>query len=122
MQPDNSPTTGYPGPTDRPETITGPVPIAQVHTGMRVFDAAGAELGTVTAVMMPGTGTPDGLELPPEQAARLVDHGFLRVDAGVLSRDLYVAAEQVADVSEGGKEAAGVVTLNAAREQLTRAG
>jgi hypothetical protein len=39
----------------QPQTPTEPLPIAQVNVGMTVVDATGEEVGTVTAVQMPGT-------------------------------------------------------------------
>ncbi|HEX8626939.1 MAG TPA: hypothetical protein VF755_02060 [Catenuloplanes sp.] len=103
-----------------PHQPTEPVPIAQVNTGMRVIDAAGNDLGTVTEVRMPGTG--DGPDLPADDAARLLRAGYLRVDGGVLARDTFVAAGQVAEVTEGGSDAAGVVSLSVVKDELTRAG
>jgi hypothetical protein len=101
---------------------TEPTPIAQVNTGMRVFDAAGEEIGTVTAVKMPGTAPEAAVDLPSADAGRLTRAGYVQVDTGLLSRDLYVEAGQVANVDEGGDGMDGVVTLSVTREQVTRAG
>ncbi|MEV1003550.1 hypothetical protein [Nonomuraea sp. NPDC050202] len=96
--------------------------ISQVHAGMKVVDRDGKELGTVEFVRMgdPQAATTEGQEsgdrpglvpalaavfhdaepdLPPALAARLVRTGFVKVDAkGLFSRDLYVAADQVAGI------------------------
>lgn len=96
-------------------------PLAQVREGMRVVDAEGAELGTVSRVQMgdpeehahlgePGRNrsplterfaalfTP-GSELTEQAQARLLRDGFVRVDlAGTLSGARYAEGGQVAAV------------------------
>ncbi|MCK2215831.1 hypothetical protein MF672_018820 [Actinomadura sp. ATCC 31491] len=98
--------------------------ISQVHTGMKVVDRDGKEVGTVELVKMgdPQAATTEGQEpergrgfvpvlsdvfrdaepdLPPALAARLMRTGFVKVDArGLFARDLYVAPEQVARIEE----------------------
>jgi hypothetical protein len=100
-----------------PGTPTEPEPIAQVNTGMQVFDASGEEIGTVSAVQMPGTGgSPD---VAPEDVDRLRRTGYVRIDTkGLLSKDTYVEAAQVAQVDEVD---GGVVTLNVTKDQLLTA-
>lgn len=107
-------------PPTSPPQPTEPVPIARVNTGMRVIDAAGTDLGAVSAVEMAGTETQ--LDLPQQEADRLTDSGYLKVDGGLLARDLYVDGSQVGEVAEGSSEAAGVVTLRVLKDDLTRAG
>jgi hypothetical protein len=110
MQPLRS--TG-PGEPDRP------LPIAQVSTGMTVVDAAGDEIGTVTAVEMPGTEVrPD---VPEELAGRLMAEGYLRAGGtGLLAKAWYAGGSEVADVTTTEDE--GVVTLTADKQELHRAG
>ncbi|MEV4753570.1 hypothetical protein AB0J86_00405 [Micromonospora sp. NPDC049559] len=113
--------------------------IAQVTTGMRVVDADGNEVGTVlstapgdpnaVAAQNPpgGTGmlsgkvphTEDGdePEVPADLAARLLRTGYLRVDGkGLLARDLYVAADQIARVNQDVVELTVPRTMLATRE------
>jgi hypothetical protein len=109
----------------QPPRSTGPgeparaLPIARVSTGMTVVDANGEELGPVTAVEMPDSGTrPD---LPDEQAGPLMSRGYLRAGGtGLLASAWYADGSQVADVTTTDDE--GVVTLTVAKEQLHRAG
>jgi hypothetical protein len=110
----------HPHTSDVPGMPTEPLPIAQVNTGMLVVDADGDEVGTVSAVQMPGTGmgaaAPD---LPPAVADRLARAGYLRVEGGgLLSRTRFVEADQVAGVAETD---GGVVTLNVPGDALTSA-
>ena len=97
---------------------TEPEPLAQVRDGMTVVDAAGEQVGTVTAVQTPGTAVrPD---LTTGQAESYMSTGYLRVDtSGVLSADAYVPGQQIADVVETD---GGVVNLRVGKEELTRAG
>ncbi|GAA1769285.1 hypothetical protein [Nonomuraea bangladeshensis] len=103
--------------------------ISQVHTGMKVVDRDGKEVGTVELVKMgdPQAATTDGQQidgqqtgrgpgfvpvlsdvfshaepdLPPVLAARLLRTGFVKVDGrGLFARDLYVAPEQVARIED----------------------
>ncbi|QYC42443.1 hypothetical protein Nocox_24200 [Nonomuraea coxensis DSM 45129] len=98
--------------------------ISQVHTGMKVVDRDGKEIGTVELVKMgdPQAVTTDGQKpergpgfvpvlsdvfrdaepgLPPVLAARLLRTGFVKVDGrGLFARDLYVAPEQVARIED----------------------
>jgi hypothetical protein len=106
--------------TDAP---ISPEPIAQVTSGMRVIDLGGEEVGTVAAVRIgdpnavtaqaPPTGTGvlsdrvphteegDEPDVPPDIAARLLRAGYLKVDsAGLFARDLYVEADQIAEVNQ----------------------
>jgi hypothetical protein len=110
MQPLRS--TG-PGEPDRP------LPIAQVSTGMTVVDAAGDEVGTVTAVEMPGTEIrPD---LPDDQTGLLMSEGYLRAGGtGLLATAWYADGSQVADVTTTDED--GVVTLTVGKQELHRAG
>ena len=96
-----------------------PLPIAQVSTGMTVIDAAGDQVGTVTAVEMPGTEVrPD---LSDDGAGRLMSEGYLRVGgSGLFAKAWYAAGSQVADVTTTDEE--GVVTLTVGRQDLHRAG
>ena len=92
------------------------MPIARVNVGMSVADSAGDEVGTVTAVQMPGT------DVRPDVAAgiaeRLMSAGYLRIDGtGLLSNDTYAAGDQIAESVEG--EPA-TVTLSVPREELFR--
>jgi hypothetical protein len=100
-----------------PETPTQPLPIARVNVGMTVADAAGEEVGTVSAVEMPGTDVrPD---VAAELAERLVAAGYLRIDgAGLFAHDVYASGDQIAGSVEG--EPA-TVTLTVTRERLARA-
>ncbi|OZM77208.1 hypothetical protein [Pseudonocardia sp. MH-G8] len=97
--------------------------LADVHEGMRVVDSAGADVGTVElvkvgdpeAVTGQGQSTPGGLvedlqeafgggepQVPAQFAAQLMRVGFVKVDGkGLLDRDTYVPADQVASVTAG---------------------
>jgi hypothetical protein len=119
----------------RPDIPSSPNPIAQVTPGMHVVDADGEEVGTdiaaapadrnaVTAQDPPsGAGVLSGKaphpddgdepEVPADLAARLLRTGYLKVDGqGLLARDLYVEADQVAGVTQD------VVQLTVPRDQL----
>lgn len=100
-----------------PASPTQPEPFAQVNTGMQVFDAAGEQIGTVSAVQMPDTGgSPD---VAPDDADRLRRTGYVRIETrGLLSKDAYVEGSQVAQVDEVD---GGVVTLNVTKDRLLRA-
>jgi hypothetical protein len=111
-------------------------PIAKVQEDMRVVDQAGAELGRVEFVKMAdadavttagqeGQMPDEGLigvfrrfigggepEIPEPLAARLVQKGFVKIGKGLLERDIYVAADQIARVS--GDQ----VELNVSRQAL----
>ncbi|RKR89656.1 hypothetical protein BDK92_4012 [Micromonospora pisi] len=114
---------------------TSPEPIAQVTTGMRVVDPVGEEVGTVVAVRVgdpnavtaqdppngdgvlgdrvPHTESGDEPDVPPDLAARLLRSGYLKVDSpGLLARDLYIEADQIADVNQD------VVELTVGRAEL----
>jgi hypothetical protein len=105
----------------QPPTSTGqgtperPLPIAQVTIGMTVVDIAGEEVGTVTAVEMPGTDVqPDLPDLPDQQ---LMTAGYVRVDGtGPLGAGYYVDGEQVAGVTT--TEDAGTVNLTVTKDDL----
>ncbi|MFK3981654.1 hypothetical protein ACI2K4_14900 [Micromonospora sp. NPDC050397] len=119
-------------PSDVP---TSPEPIAQVTEGMRVIDPVGEEVGTVVAVRLgdpnavtaqdppdrngllgaqvPHTAEGDEPDVPPDLAARLLRTGYLKVDSeGLLARDLYVEADQIAQVDRD------VVELAVSRAEL----
>jgi hypothetical protein len=112
-------------------------PVAQVREGMRVVDSTGADVGTAEMVKLgdPEAVTPQGQtagtsglmdsmaqafgggepRVPDELAARMLRVGFVKVDGpGLLDRDRYVPADQVASVVDG------VVHLTVAREALVR--
>jgi hypothetical protein len=96
---------------------TQPLPIAQVATGMAVADAAGEELGKVTAVQMPGTATrPD---IAGEDPGRLMADGYFRIESnGLLGHDYYATGSQVAGVTT--TDETGIVTLTVAKDELHR--
>jgi hypothetical protein len=109
----------------QPPRTTGPgeparaLPIAKVSTGMTVVAADGEEVGTVTAVEMPGTDVRP--EVPDEQAASLISEGYLRAGGtGPLTSAWYADGSQVADVTTTDDE--GVVTLSVDKQRLRRAG
>ena len=99
-----------------------PLPIAQVSTGMTVIDATGDEVGTVTAVEMPGTEVrPDLSDGTDDGAGRLMSEGYLRVGgSGLFAKAWYADGSQVADVTTTDEE--GVVTLTVNKQDLHRAG
>lgn len=88
----------------------------QVDVGMAVVDAAGQDVGTVSAVQPPGTDVrPD---LAAGDAESLMGLGYLRVDgSGALATDVYVGGHQVAGVTQ---PATGPVTLTILRDELHR--
>jgi hypothetical protein len=101
----------------QPQTSAAPLPIAQVNVGMTVVDAAGTEVGPVTAVQQPGT------DVRPDTAAGIAEHlmsaGYLRIDGtGFLSNDVYAAGDEIAAVVE---TQPGVVNLRVLRDVLLRA-
>jgi hypothetical protein len=108
----------HPYTSDVPGMPTEPDPLAQVNDGMTVVDAAGEQVGTVTAVQTAGTDVrPD---LTAGEAESFMSTGYLRVDtSGVLSADAYVAGHQIADVVDAD---GGVVNLRVGKEDLSRAG
>jgi hypothetical protein len=85
---------------------------------MAVVDATGEEVGTVTAVEMPGTQVrPD---VPDEQATPLMSDGYLRAGGtGPFASAWYAGGSQVADVTTTED---GVVTLTVGKQELRRAG
>jgi len=94
-----------------------PLPIARVNVGMIVADSAGAEVGKVTAVQMPGS------DVRPDTAAGVAEHlmgaGYVRIDGtGWLSNDVYAAGDQIAVAVEGEP---GEVNLRVPRDDLYRA-
>lgn len=98
---------------------SGPVEqsaIAQVAVGAVVVDAAGQDVGTVTAVQLPETDVRPDVTSP--EAEFLMGVGYLRLDgSGALATDVYVGGHQVSDVAAGD----GRVTLTVLREALHRA-
>jgi hypothetical protein len=100
-------------------TSTEPLPVAQADVGMTVVDRDGEEVGSVTAVQMPGTGVrPD---LPEAEAEHLMVTGYLLVGGGRLfASDLYVGGGQVDSVTTTDHD--GVVTLTVSKDDLRRAG
>jgi hypothetical protein len=100
----------------QPQTPTEPLPIAQVNVGMTVVDATGDEVGTVTAVQMPGT------DVHPDAAAGVAQHlmraGYIHINGtGLLSNDVYATGDEITGVVEGEP---GVVNLRAQRADLAR--
>jgi hypothetical protein len=100
----------------QPQTSTEPLPIAQVNVGMTVVDATGEEVGSVTAVQMPGT------NVRPDTAVGIAEHlmasGYVRIDgSGFLSNDVYAAGEDITGVVEAEP---GVVSLRVGRDDLPR--
>ena len=125
---------------------TGPRVLERVREGMAVYDVVGDRLGTVERVYLgeageaearsgtgPATlsppaagGRPGPLDevarlfspdtLPGTLRARLLYHGFVRVDAaGLFGADRYVTPDQIAGVT------ANEVRLRVTREQLIAA-
>jgi hypothetical protein len=116
--------------------------LARVHEGMKVFDSAHHEIGTVDRVQMsdddpatPGVeaATPGELEprkrnfidniaevfdpdeLPVAVRARLLQQGFVRIDAsGLFAADRYVTPDQILAIS--GDE----LTLRVSKDQLLK--
>ncbi|MFC0623293.1 hypothetical protein [Kribbella deserti] len=110
--------------TERPFIADQSSPLAAVWEGMAVVDATGAVLGKVEYVKLgdPGAVTTEGQVSPDgdglfaafaraltgvepqvarQTAERLIRTGFCKVDGkGLLDRDLYVAADQIAYVEE----------------------
>jgi hypothetical protein len=89
----------------------------QVVVGMDVVDAAGTQVGTVSAVQPPGT------DVRPDTAAGIAEHlmatGYFRIDgSGFLSNDVYAAGNQIIRVTAGDP---GVVELHATPSDLPRA-
>jgi hypothetical protein len=108
----------------QPETASGPgtpdrpLPIAQVNVEMVVVDSDGDDIGTVTAVEMPGTrARPD---VAPDEVRTLVDDGYLHVQGGgrLDEGDYYVAGSQIAGVTTTDN---GVVTLMVPRAEIRSA-
>lgn len=104
-------------PYEQPGAVTETSPAGRVGAGMTVVDAAGADVGRVSAVQMPGTGVhPDTVAGVAEV---LMGSGYLRIDGtGVLSNDVYASAADIADIAEGEP---GVVRLRVTRDELHRA-
>ncbi|MFF5085499.1 hypothetical protein ACFY36_51390 [Actinoplanes sp. NPDC000266] len=101
----------------QPNSPTDSLPIARVNVGMTVVDATGDQVGSVTAVQMPGT------DVRPDTVAGVAEHlvttGYLRIDGtGLLSNDVYAGGDQIAGGVEG--EPA-VVNLRVPRDELHRA-
>lgn len=117
--------------------------LAQVHDGMTVLDANNERIGTVTFVRFGDEVTNDGIaqtataaptdldsepdfleavvetftghdDIPEEVRARLLRYGFVRVDTGLLRRDLFVMPGQIAHVHDEH------VHLNVIRDQLMK--
>ena len=116
--------------------------LRHVEEGMKVFDRERHEIGTVDYVRFgeDDPSTPDieaaslsaepetehsllddvarafvGDELPDEIRQRLLQQGFVRLDAASLfSADRYIAADQIASVSEEG------LTLNVSKDELVK--
>lgn len=103
--------------------------MAQIREGMTVHDRTGAAIGKVSAIRFgeedprqPGPETVTGSRtdnygsslveeiaevftgdgLPETLRDRLIRHGFIRIDAGLLALDRFVLPEQVAGVDEDG--------------------
>lgn len=116
--------------------------LRHVEEGMKVYDRERHEIGTVDYVRFgeDDPSTPDieaaslsaepetehsllddvarafvGDELPDEIRQRLLQQGFVRLDAaGLFSADRYIAADQIASVSEEG------LTLNVSKDELIK--
>lgn len=117
-------------------------PLTQIVKGMRVFDRQNNEIGTVDRVQMsdddPSTAdveaaTPGDLgqrrdtildniadafrtdDLPEEVQERLLQQGFLRIDAdGLFAADRYVTPDQIASVNPEG------VVLGVSKDELLK--
>lgn len=101
----------------QPQTPTEPLPVARVNVGMRVADVTGADVGTVTAVQMPGT------DVRPDTVAGVAENlmavGYVRIDGtGFLSNDVYAGGDQIAETVEGEP---GDVNLSVTSADLHRA-
>lgn len=122
-----------------PNIVDEPSPISHVTEGMTVVDSVGHRIGTVAEVKMgdPEAITPEGQtapqpddftmggrpmggdgepDVPGPLASRLLRTGYIKVHTGLLRRDRYVAADQVAGVT------ADTVHLSSDREHLAEAG
>ena len=116
--------------------------LRHVEEGMKVYDRERHEIGTVDYVRFgeDDPTTPEieaaslsaepetehsllddvarafvGDELPDEIRQRLLQQGFVRLDAaGLFSADRYIAADQIASVSEEG------LTLNVSKDELIK--
>lgn len=99
-------------------------PIAGVDVGMRVLDSDDEQVGTVSALKMgdpeatttegqrPSPGLVGGVvgsfvgsepDVPEQHAEQLLREGYIKIDAkGVLARDLYARADDIAGVDETG--------------------
>ncbi|MBV9355726.1 MAG: hypothetical protein JO023_09390 [Chloroflexi bacterium] len=111
--------------------------MARVHTGMKVFDADGKELGAVDELSMgdPQAATTEGNEVRPSGGvlrdvaeavsdtreepdapeplrSRLVREGYIKLKRGVFRSDIYVSGEQIGRV-DGDR-----VTLTVRRDEL----
>jgi hypothetical protein len=102
--------------------------LARIEEGMAVVDSAGDHIGTVRGVYF-GTGSDeaeayttvtvvgpdsggvnpdiaesfgDNSNLPDVLRRRLLTHGYIRIDAGLLQSDHFAMADQVAGVSDEG--------------------
>lgn len=117
-------------------------PLAHVQEGMKVYDSARHEIGKVDRVQMsddnPATdeaeaATPGRIaerrdtladniaelfapdELPHDVRARLLQKGFIRLDAkGLFAADRYILADQIAAVSGD------AVTLKVSKDELAK--
>ncbi|AEV84161.1 hypothetical protein ACWT_3138 [Actinoplanes sp. SE50] len=93
---------------------TETAPIARAATGMLVVDAAGDEVGKVSAVQPPGT--PVRPDTVAGVAEALMGSGYLRIDGtGALSNDTYAGGDQIVALEDG------VVRLRVGRDGLHRA-
>ncbi len=119
-------------------------PLTLIEEGMRVYDYAGEEIGTVERVYMgaankdadpgqaaatvsPASETDGGLiediaqaflpqdTVPEALRQRLLRSGFIRIDGGLFSGDRYAAPDQIAGVTEDG------VRLGVLRDDLPKA-
>ena len=117
-------------------------PLVQIVEGMRVFDRLNHEIGTVERVQMgdddPSTPEVESMTvqdpstrrdtildniadvfrtdgLPEEVKERLLQQGFVRIDAnGLFASDRYVTPDQIASVSSEG------VVLGVSRDELAK--
>jgi hypothetical protein len=122
-----------------PRTEAATALMGRVRTGMKVFDASGAEVGSVDDLSMgdPEAATTAGNEVRPTGGvlrdmaeavsdagsepdvpeplrSRLVREGYIKIKKGLFRSDTYVSSEQIRQVD------ADRVTLSVTRDALER--
>ncbi len=120
-----------------PRTEASAALMARVRTGMKVFDAAGDEVGSVADLSMgdPEAATVEGNEVRPTGGvlrdlaeavsdtsdepnvpeplhSRLIREGYVKISPGVFRSDVYVSSEQIGQVDQDR------VTLTVGRHEL----